>query len=246
MEKVVPRGRTLSGGERVAAAACALLGKPYCADVLEEKGPERLIVELKAFDCVTFVETAVALAAAAAAARPDFACFASHLRSIRYRKGRISGYASRLHYFTDWLADNEAKGILRDRTRELGGVPCRKRIDWMSVHRDRYPALADPGTFRSIRSAERRLSAGMRHCLESARFRRAEGGVRDGDILAVASADEGLDVCHVGIAVRRRGRVHLLHASSAAGRVIVSDETLYAYLRGKKHRAGVLIAEVIG
>ncbi len=246
MKKVLPRGGTPSAGERVAAAACALLGKPYRTDVLEEGGPERLIVQWKAFDCVTLVETAVALAATAAAARPDFACFASRLRAIRYRKGRIGGYASRLHYFTDWLADNEAKRILRDRTRELGGVSCRKRIDWMSAHRDRYPALTDPGTFRSIRAAERRLSARSWRCLLKEQFRRAEGAIREGDIVAIASAEEGIDVCHVGIAVRRRGRVHLLHASSAAGRVIVSDETLYAYLRGGKQRSGVLIAEGTG
>ncbi|MDX9821925.1 MAG: DUF1460 domain-containing protein [Syntrophales bacterium] len=245
IKKLLPSGRALSAGGRVAAAACALLGRPYRADVLEEGGPERLIVQWKAFDCVTLVETAVALAATAIAARPDFACFTSRLRTVRYRKGRIGGYASRLHYFTDWLADNEAKKILRDRTRELGGVPCRKRIDWMSAHRDRYPALADPGTFRSIRSAERRLSAGSWHFLEKEQLRRAEGAIREGDIVAIASAEEGLDVCHVGIAVQRRGRVHLLHASSATGRVIVSDETLYAYLQGKKQRSGVLIAEAI-
>ncbi len=245
VKKVLSQGKTGAGG-LVAAAARAFLGKPYREAPLEGRGPERLIADFAAFDCVTLVETAVALALTVSAPHPDFSRFASHLQKLRYRKGRVAGYASRLHYFTDWLADNEAKRVLRDRTRELGGVPRRKKIDCLSAHRDRHPALADPGTFRSIRAAERRLSARSWHCLEKMSFRRVEGGIREGDIVAIAGGEEGLDICHVGIAVRRRGRVRLLHASSAAGRVVVSDGTLYSYLQAKKQRAGVLIARVIG
>ncbi|HOG17786.1 MAG TPA: DUF1460 domain-containing protein [Syntrophales bacterium] len=245
VKEILSRGER-SPGALVAAAARALLGRPYRAAPLERGGAERLVVDFTSFDCVTLVETAVALALTASSPRPDFDRFAARLRKIRYRKGRLAGYASRLHYFSDWLADNEAKMILHDRTRGLGGVACRRKIDRMSAHRERYPALKDPAAFRSIRAVERRLSARSWYCLEKRQLRRAEKAIREGDIVAIASGEEGLDVCHVGIAVRHRGRVRLLHASSAAGCVIASDETLYSYLQAKKHRAGVLVAGVVG
>jgi hypothetical protein len=55
----------------------------------------------------------------------------------------------------------------------------------------------------------------------------------------------GMDVAHVGIALRRRGRIHLLHASRLAGKVLISPETLYGYLMKKKERTGVMVARAV-
>ena len=38
------------------------LGTPYVAGTLETKGAEHLVVNLREYDCVTFVENVVALA----------------------------------------------------------------------------------------------------------------------------------------------------------------------------------------
>lgn len=246
VEEVLFSERVRSVGDLVAAAGGAFLGKPYRTGILNKRGSERLIVELAAFDCVTFVESAVALALMMFSGRSDFGCFASELQRVRYRGGRIDGYASRLHYFTDWIADNATMKILRDLTRSLGGTPYSKKIRAMSAHRNRHPAMKDEATYRRIREAERRLSIRQGYRLEKNRLREAEEHIGEGDIVAITSGEEDMDVCHVGIAVRRSGRIRLLHASSAAGRIVVSDETLYAYLRKKSVRTGVLIARIEG
>ena len=54
------------------------------------------------------------------------------LQQIRYRRGRVDGYASRLHYFTDWIRDNEQKGLVRELTADLGGVQDFEAIDFMT------------------------------------------------------------------------------------------------------------------
>ena len=118
---------------------------------LETKGTEHLVINLRKFDCVTFVENAVALArlvkphiqtlwqpasrSSGAISRPNvggsyavrvksreksFKAFQRLLRKIRYRQGRLQGYSSRLHYFSDWIHDNQKKGIVRDVTAEIG------------------------------------------------------------------------------------------------------------------------------
>jgi len=70
---------------------------------------EKLIVNVSAFDCTTFVETVLALARCAVVGKCSNHEFRKHLKSIRYGNGKISGYSSRLHYFTDWLRDNEKR-----------------------------------------------------------------------------------------------------------------------------------------
>ena len=118
------------------------LGAPYEPATLEREGPEELVVNLRAFDCVTFVENAVVLAGLIRAGKTGFADYLAALERIRYRRGRLDGYASRLHYFTDWLYDNGRKGIVRDVTRAIGGVPFRKAFH--SSHRPpRGPSRAE-------------------------------------------------------------------------------------------------------
>ncbi len=88
------------------------LGKPYLAGTLETKKAEHLIVNLRKFDCVTFVESLVTLVWCLRSQEKSFGTFQRLLRKIRYRQGRLQGYPSRLHYFADWIQDNQKKGIL--------------------------------------------------------------------------------------------------------------------------------------
>ncbi|HOG08015.1 MAG: DUF1460 domain-containing protein [Syntrophales bacterium] len=250
---VSPRRRTAANGAAgsredvsvvLTAIAEGFLGVPYLAHPLDQTGPEHLVVNLDAFDCVTFVETAVALARLPADGRADREGLARAVEEIRYRGGRLDGYASRLHYFSDWLRDNKARGILEDMTARLGGTPWEKRLNFMTAHRDRYPPLADPECYRRVRAVEEALTAMPKVHLPRGRFRSQEARIHDGDILAVTALQDGIDVLHVGFAVRRRGRIHLLHASEAAGRVVVSPETVYRYLHRRRARTGLLVARL--
>ena len=39
---------------------------------------------------------------------------------------------------------------------------------------------------------------------------RLEGGIHDGDLIAITTNAEGLDILHVGFAARVKNRIHLL------------------------------------
>jgi cell wall-associated NlpC family hydrolase len=229
----------------VAAAGRLFLGAPYEAGTLEGGEPEELVVNLRSFDCVTFVETAIALALTIRAQKTGFADFAAALERLRYRGGKRGGYASRLHYFTDWLRDNGRRGIVRDITAGLGGIPFRKDFHALTDRRKELPLLGDEAVFRRMRLMEGACSRRTLHRIPKADLKRVETGILEGDIVAIAADAPGIDVSHAGIAVRGPGALRLLHASGEAGRVAVSEGTLSRYLAARPSRTGVVVGRVL-
>ncbi len=233
----------LPPGALILAAGRFFLGAPYAEGSLEGV-PERLVVNLRAFDCFTLVEHAAVLARIALREPAAFPDYAAALQAVRYRSGIIDGYPSRLHYFTDWIFENARRGIVQDVTRTFGGRSFRKRIAYMTAHAARYPALQDPEVRRRLRAVEHRLSRRVRREIPREALPAAERGIADGDIVAILTDRDGLDCLHVGLAIRVDGRLHLLHASSRAGAVIVSPETLSAYLADRPDCSGILAARL--
>ncbi len=227
--------------ELILAAGRHFLGAPYQPYTLDGGGPEELVVNLRAFDCVTFVENAVVLAGMIRSGKTAFADFAAALERIRYRRGRCDGYASRLHYFTDWIYDNGRKRLVRDITRETGGIPYRKTFHWLTDRREDYPGLKDPKAFRRQRIIEATCSRRPLFFIPKASLEAAGDRIADGDIIAMTTDERGLDVSHTGLAVRIKGQLHFLHASSAAGRVVLSEITLSRYLQAKRSRTGIIV-----
>lgn len=229
-------------GDSFLRAGRYFIGSPYEAKTLDTSGPEGIIINLRAFDCFTLVENCCALAIMSHARNDRFAYYAAILQSLRYRDGLIAGYPSRLHYFSEWLQQNESRGVIRNITRALGGRPFQKILNFMTTHPELYPPLQDLAACRQMIAIERRLSEPPRHFLPKGEISRWGGGVEEGDILAITTDQEGLDVCHVGIAVMLDGRPHLLHASPQAGQVLISPETLVDYLHQSPHRTGIMAA----
>lgn len=223
------------------------LGTPYKAHVLEQRDPEKLVVFLRGFDCVTLIENVLALSRCVKMGMPSFDTFAKELQRIRYREGILDGYPSRLHYFSEWIVDNERKGIVRDASRELGGTAYTKTFRWMSAHRSDYPQLQDDRVLEQIRRIERTLSneefsyVPRREILKPSS--RILDGIRSGDIIALTSGRSGLDVAHAGIAVRTLdGELHLLHASRDLGEVHITRESFREYLIKYLSFSGVMVA----
>ncbi|MDO9559757.1 MAG: DUF1460 domain-containing protein [Syntrophales bacterium] len=239
------RDKAGAAGERILVLGRHFLGAPYAARTLEKDGPEALVINLRQFDCFTFVEHCIALTCLFSSRRVSFARYREALTFIRYRRGRLDGYASRLHYFSDWLFDNQRKGIVKNIGSILGGQPLPKKIHFMTGHPDQYPALKDRAVYRQMRAVERRVQQRVRHYIPKAALKKMEGRIADGDLIAVTTRIEGLDVTHAGIAVHVGQRLHLLHASSHAGRVLVSTETLDRYLAGNKTCSGVMVARMV-
>ncbi|MEN8374904.1 MAG: N-acetylmuramoyl-L-alanine amidase-like domain-containing protein [Gemmatimonadota bacterium] len=233
---------TLPIGGAVARIGRRFVGAPYRPGTLDPPGPENLVVNLREFDCVTFVESVLALAHATRADEPSFEEFARVLERLRYRGGVRGDYPSRLHYFSEWLADNARRGILELRTRTLGGDRDPEPIHFMTRHTKAYWQLEDPGTLDAIGRIERRLSDTPRHELPETAIEDAEGGIEEGDVIAATSTLAGLDVAHTGIAVEVDGRIHLMHAPLVGDSVQISQVPLAVRVGRIRTQDGIMVA----
>jgi hypothetical protein len=231
--------------EIIVETGVRFLSAPYAEETLEREGPEDLVINLRAFDCVTFVENAVVLAGLIRTGKTAFQDYTAALERIRYRGGRRRGYPSRLHYFTDWLWDNGRKGIVHNITSELGGIPFRKPVHALTDGREEHPPLKDAVAFRRMRIIEAACSRRTQYRIAKADLKRAAEGIADGDIIGVTTDKQGLDVSHTGIAVHLQGRLHLLHASRKAGKVLLSDVNLERYLLSQPARTGIIVGRAV-
>lgn len=216
-------------------------GSPYLEHSLEHE-PEELVVNLREFDCTTFVESCLAISRTIRSGNLDFQEFTSELKNIRYRKGVIDGYGSRIHYFSDWIYLNNQKQLIRDVSQEVGGIALKKEISFMSTHPASYPQLAkDPALIEIIASQEKKISLREMYYVPKGRLTELESGLRDGDIVGITTSMGGLDIIHVGVLLRKSGRMHLMHASSKYKEVIISTETLDDYLADSKSATGIML-----
>ncbi|MEL6257243.1 MAG: N-acetylmuramoyl-L-alanine amidase-like domain-containing protein, partial [Bacteroidota bacterium] len=85
------------------------LGTPYVGGTLEVGSEEQLVIDLQGLDCTTFMENVVVFSRLTKKGRLDFASFQEELELLRYRDGNMQSYSSRLHYFTEWISNNESK-----------------------------------------------------------------------------------------------------------------------------------------
>lgn len=239
-KKSSPDGN-LSYGDLIIEIGCLFINFPYKAGTLEGPGKEKLIVNVSAFDCTTFLETVIALTKCAAAGKLSRSEFRRNLKLIRYHQGKIDGYSSRLHYFTDWLRDNEKKKTLRDVYRQFHAAVQRKKINYMTLNRASYPALKNEFEFQKMLVIEKNISRKMFHIIGKDKVSQQKTTIRNGDIIAFATKDEGLDVAHVGFAVWQGKNLHLLHASRKEGAVVISEKTLVAYLQANKKFTGIIV-----
>lgn len=233
-----------SPGKSLVEIGKSFLGTAYKAHTLESGEGEPLTITFQGLDCTTFVENVLAFYLLHVNGRYTFDAFAESLQQIRYRDGQIDGYPSRLHYFTEWIADNAEKGLLEDITHLLGGIKISKRRNFMSRHREAYSALVDETNFEAILNTEEGLANKSYHVLEQNRIAAAESALQDGDIIAFATSIDGLDVTHTGLAIRQGDRVHLLHASSS-GAVEISKQPLVDYAKGISKNTGLVIARIM-
>src|SRR5690606_714206 len=233
---------TLPIGEIIVRLGVTFVGTPYKPGTLEVPGPERLVINLRELDCVTFVENVLALSRLVRAGETDFDAFRAELTRMRYRDGVSDGYPSRLHYFSEWIADNERKGLVRDITRELGGVLDPEPIRFMSTHVEAYRQLSDPANLEAIRRIEEELSERPRYYIPEDRIAEVAPLIRNGDIIAATSTLEGLDIAHTGVALWKDGELYLLHAPLVGRAVEISAVPLAERIKGLEKQDGIMVA----
>ena len=229
--------------ELIIKTAHFFLNKPYVASTLEIE-PEGLVVNLREFDCTTFVETVLALSRTVKLYdKPTIENFCGQLLNIRYRRGSISDYTSRIHYFSDWIYENETREHVKDVTKEIGGDPYKLKLNFMSSHPDSYKQLkSNPGFVEIMRKKEAEISGRDDYSvITEALISSCGKDMRDGDIVCFVTDIEGLDVSHVGF-IYNDGQLTFIHASTSAKKVIVNPQPLSVYIEKNKRNIGVMIA----
>lgn len=239
----LPKGET--SAQTALIIAQSFIGQPYKAGTLDAPSKEQLVCNLKDFDCWTFVETISAMTLTKNLAKPTFAAFLSNLKKLRYRDGQINGYASRIHYFKEWAIKAEENKVVQDISEMIGGVPVEKEINFMTSHRDLYPHLQNNETFASVETYEDKLNKYDFYYIPKANVRKIENQIQDGDIIAITSNIAGLDFNHEGFAIRKNGRIHLLHASQEMKKIIISTEPLTDYLNRFKKHSGIAVVRLL-
>lgn len=235
--------RKLLTGELMVKIAESMLGTPYVAHTLETDVSEKMVVNLREMDCTTFAENLLALARTIKSKKPDFEAFVAELEKIRYRGGVRNGYLSRLHYFSEWIYDNEMKGIIKDIAGETAGISYPIRLSFMSQHPQSYKVLKDnPGLIDELIKIETKISGIKAWYIPKGEVVKYESQFKDGDILALTTNIDGLDVTHVGLVCWKNGRVKMFHASSKEMKVVITDETLVEYLKNSKITTGIMVA----
>ena len=230
-------------GDVVITIGKSFLGVDYVAKSLEQEGEERLIVNLRGLDCVLFCENSLAFARCIKKNKTTFEDYKAELQYIRYSGGIINQYPSRLHYFSDHFYDNEKKGVVKNVTKELGGVPYMKKVSFMSTHPDSYRQLQEnPAFLKAIRIQEAAINQRPHYHIPKEDVEKAAPGIRDGDVIAITTSLEGMDIGHTGIAIRQKGRLHFMHAPLSGHRVQVTEMSLAEYLAGNKKQLGIMVA----
>lgn len=234
---------------RVAFFARMFEGTPYAAHTLEGE-PETLTIRIDSLDCTTFVETVMALAYTIGEGRSSWRDFVYNLRRLRYRGGEVDGYASRLHYISDWAVDNKYRGNFADATYTFPRTSNIVRtIDFMTANRHRYPAMADSATYERIRGVENGYRNHRFNYVKTIDLvnKDTKSAFRDGDVVALVSNLKDLDVTHMGIIVKANptAEPYLLHASSTDGVVEVTARPLAEFMKKNRQWLGLRVFRLV-
>lgn len=220
------------------------LGTPYVAFTLDQDTKtEQCTVVLDGLDCVTFMETVLNLARAKTVNKESVV---SGVTFTRYWSGKVNGYLSRLHYTSDWIFDNERKGVVKDISDELpGSTRFTKEVGYMSANPDKYNVLkANPSLVPLTKQMEDASNARTKWYVPIWAIKEAEKQLQTGDIIALTGGPKGIDCTHVGLIIVEAGVPHFVHASSV-GKKVVFDARLSDYLKGSK-TTGIMVARPTG
>ena len=203
-----------STGSRIDVLSRHFLGHSYKPNPLigSADTAEVFTASLDGFDCVTYIETVLALARAS-----NVDDFIEWLRKIRYEQGRIQ-WERRNHYMTVWIRNNVRQGIIRPVSKPAVPTVSRERV--LNV----VPGLAAQRT--RVKFVPKRAVP------------RLEPHLQSGDLIFFVSTRKNLDVFHAGIIVRDGTSVLMRHASRSQGFVV--EQELSEFLKANR-MAGVIV-----
>ena len=226
------------------------LGLPYVAHTLEINDDERLVVNTRQLDCTTLVENVTALTLCAQRGQFTWRDYLRTLTAMRYRNGKITDYTSRIHYFTEWITANTKGGIVTEIQSPNPPFSAVQQVSvsFMSNHPKSYKALRNhPEYVADIKKMEQQVSGQRFRYIPKTAVRnhsQLRKAVKDGDIIAITCRKKGLDIAHLGFAVWKEGKLHLLNASQLRGQVVEEPKILYEYLQEHPTHTGIRIIRI--
>jgi hypothetical protein len=198
---------------RIDLLSAELVGRPYQSNPLigSAQSPEVFTARTDRFDCVTFLETVLALAYAR-----HVDDFAEKLCLIRYASGNVNWHR-RNHYMTEWIRENVRSGAIHR-------IPHLNR----GITKDRTLNVV-PG----LGATHARFS-----CIPKYILLRSADKLRTGDLMFFASTRTDLDVFHCAIVIDNGNGLRIRHASRSQGAVVEQD--LADFLK-QNRMAGVMV-----
>ena len=226
----------------IIASAKFFLGTPYVAATLEIE-PEQLVVNLREMDCVTFVESTLALSYAVHNGELTFQKYCENLKNIRYRNGDIDDYTDRLHYTSDWLFENQQKGLIKVLSGRSQQSPITFSLDIMSSNTETYKQLkGNQSLIDKIASIEKEASGREFYYFPKNNIESARSNFQNGDIVAFVTSNKGIDISHVGLIYFDNDRLTFIHASSKEKKVVIEKLSLQEYCIPTKSNIGIMVA----
>lgn len=221
----------------------SFLGVEYVAHTCEIPGEEQLVINLTGLDCTTYLENCLTISRCIKKDKMTFEDYKKELQFVRYRDGVINRYPSRLHYFSDWIFNNTAKGLVKDVTKEIKGDQIKFNVFFMSKNPDKYMHLTEtPEFIKTIAEQEKEINSRTYYYIPNAKVKELEGGIETGDLIAIVTNIKGLDVGHVGIAVRMKdNRIHFMHAPLTGAKVQITTDPIDEYLMKVKKHEGIIV-----
>ncbi len=209
-------------GLRIDFLSRHFLGTPYQESTLigGVHTPEVFVINLEGVDCFTFLDYIESMRFSS-----SFHEFKDNLQKVRYRAGEIS-FENRNHFFTDWREFNSNR--IDDITEQIGGKKVMRIMKLLNVREDGTSFLS------GIQNRERLISYIPANAIDNALI----SELKTGDYIGIYSEKQGLDVSHVGIAVKMENKTYLRHASSLKEQRKVLDQDFKDYITEK---SGIIV-----
>lgn len=116
----------------------------------------------------------------------------------------------------------------------------------MSTHPADYPVLKEhPELIPAIAEQEKKLTNLGFMYFPKNNLQNLYRNLQHGDIIALTSSIEGVDINHVGIIIKKGNEFYLLHAPLSGKKVLVSEGPLTDFLKPASKNNGIMIARPI-
>lgn len=235
-------------GPRMAKLGRECIGIPYVGYTLEiDDHIECPSANFQGLDCWTFFEIVLGMARILERPKATYTPqdLLKEIQWTRYRAGVCTGkYLERIHYLNEWFIDNEARGTVKDITRQLGGAIrlTGRESREMTVLWKGYRYLKNNPELRpAMAQIEQKVNALPVWYIPKNKVAAIESKLADGDIAGIVTKDQGGVCSHVGLITLQNGEARFMHASKNYHRVVI-DQTISKYLNTFASHAGLIVA----